>query len=223
MAASELIWMNEHGQSGDRSAPSPSSPAPGRTRQRPSGALSSELLERVRRRDQAALAGLFDVHFDRIYNLAYRLLGDRCAAEDASQDVFLNVYRAAHQLDPSRDPGPWLTAITYNVCREVWRSRAHKLTRMTRSLDQEPLLRDSLASSDGGPEADRNRHERERVLASALLELPADQRAIVILHDYRDMSHEEIAQVVGCSHAAVRKRYSRALALLRKMLEGRWP
>jgi RNA polymerase sigma-70 factor (ECF subfamily) len=177
----------------------------------------------VRERDPEALSELFEAHFDRIYALAHRLLGEGTLAEDAAQDVFMKVYRAADQIDPTRDPGPWLVAITYNVCREYWRSRGYKLSRQSRSLDQDAAVGDSLASPDRGPEVERLRAERERLLAEALRRLPEPQRAVIILHDYQGLEHEEIARIVGSGHAAVRKRYSRAIAQLRKMLDGLWP
>ena len=74
----------------------------------PVSLLTVEQLERVRTRDPAALGALFDAYIGRIYGLAMRMTGDRAAAEDVTQETFLKVHRAAHQLDPARDPGPWL-------------------------------------------------------------------------------------------------------------------
>ena len=65
----------------------------------------------VRRREPEALAAFFEQHFDRVYALVHRLLGDRHSAQDATQEVFLKVHRAAHTLDPERDPEPWVTTI----------------------------------------------------------------------------------------------------------------
>ena len=81
-------------------------------------------LERVRARDPEALAAFFERYVDRVFGLVYRLLGDRTLAEDMTQDVFLKVHRAAHQLDPRRDPRPWIMTIAHNACRDLWRSAA---------------------------------------------------------------------------------------------------
>jgi RNA polymerase sigma-70 factor (ECF subfamily) len=188
-----------------------------------SSRLSPETLEGVRRRDPEALSELFEACFDRIYSLAYRLLGERLAAEDVSQEVFLRVYRAADRIDPARDPGPWLATITHNVCRDHWRSRPHRLSHRTRSLDAAEDLGDSLADPSESPEAMRIRSEKEQVLLDALMRLPESLRAVVILHDYHGMDLEEVARAVGSKHAAIRKRHSRALAALRKELDGLWP
>lgn len=178
---------------------------PGRT-------LPRETLVRVREREPEALAEFFEFGFDRIYSLAARLLGNRAAAEDVVQEVFLKVHRAADRLDPDRDPLPWLTAIAYNTCRDHWRSREERTAARALPLDGEAA--GSLVDGGDDPEAEALGGERARLVQEAIMRLPEDLRAVVILRDYHGLGHEEIAEVVGTSHAAVRKRYSRALARL---------
>jgi RNA polymerase sigma factor (sigma-70 family) len=183
-------------------------------------APTRETLERVRRRERAALSELFEYSFDRIYGLAVRLLGDRSMAEDAVQEVFLKVHRAAHQLDPARDPLRWMTAITYNVCRDHWRSFAGKMEKASVSINGNPALRESLSHEAPSPEDEALRSERERSVQQALMELPEPLRTVVILRDFEGWSHDEIAGMIGASGPAVRKRYSRALSRLAELLEG---
>ena len=177
-------------------------------------------LEAVRRRDPAALATLFEQHFDRVYSLVYRLLGDRTAAEDATQDVFLKLHRAAHTLDPARDPGPWITTIAYNVCRDLWRSGAHRLSRRASPIDDPTRGDGYLPPSADNPERDLLRSERERLVQEAIDRLNEPLRAAVVLREYEGLSYEEIATVAGISAVAARKRYSRGLAELGKLLKG---
>jgi RNA polymerase sigma-70 factor (ECF subfamily) len=180
---------------------------------------SQQELTGVRRRDPRALASFFEHHFSRIYNLAFRLMGEKTAAEDVTQEVFLRVYRAAHQIDPRRDPVPWLTTITLNLCRERWRSPSHKLESQTRSLDLQSDLKASLAAKDADPETATIQAERETLLMNAIRKLPSDMRAVVILHDYQGYEHSVIATMVGENAATIRKRYSRALGKLREFLQ----
>lgn len=188
----------------------------------PEGAEAGALdLEGVRRRDPKALAALFERHFDRVYGLVYRLLGDRSLAEDMTQEVFLKVHRAAHQLDPGRDPGPWLMTIAHNACRDLWRSNAWKLRRRATSLDADPPPGPALTSGVNEPERDLLAAERERLVQEALMKLPEPLRVAIVMHDYQGLGHDEIAAVIGVNHAAVRKRYSRALAALGRLLEGK--
>jgi len=175
-------------------------------------------LERVRARDPEALAAFFERHFDRVYGTVYRLLGDRTLAEDMTQEVFLKVHRAAHQLDPARDPGPWLTTIAHNACRDLWRSNAWKLTRRAASLDGDSPLAATLSHPARDPERELLARERERLVQEALVKLPEPLRVAIVLHDYQGLGHEEIAVATGIQHAAARKRYSRALAALARLL-----
>lgn len=181
--------------------------------------LSQDVLNRVRTRDPDALGQLFDAYFPVVYGTAFRLLGNRDQAQDASQDVFCKVHRAADQLDTSRDPAPWLVGITYNVCRDYWRSRAHRLATQSASLDEHPALGATLKVDGPDPETQASLNQREILVQEAIMSLPEDMRTVVILHDYQGMTHEEISHVVGASHAAVRKRYSRALSQLAKALK----
>ena len=183
--------------------------------------LDPAVLERVRSRDPEALGLLFERYFDAVYALAYRLLGERPAAEDAASEVFLKVYRAAHQLDSSRDPAPWLMTIATNVCRDLWRSGAYRMSRRMASALDDPAVEARLTSSLGEPERDALDSERDRLVHEALQQLPPQLRAAVVLHDWQGMSHQEVAAALGLEHAAARKRYSRALAALAKLLKGK--
>ncbi len=200
------------------------SPPHDRTQTQPSfvsegGAGSGLDLARVRARDPEALAAFFERYFDRVYGVAYRLLGDRTSAEDATQDVFLKVHRAVDRLDISRDPEPWLLTITSNVCRDVWRSAAHRMARRSSSIEDDPALGASLASPTRSPEGDLLAAERERLVQEALGALPEALREAIVLREYQGMGYDRIAALLGINEAAARKRYSRGLAELGKRLK----
>ena len=177
-------------------------------------------LEGVRRREPQALAAFFDQHFDRVYGLVYRLLGDRHWAEDATQEVFLKLHRAAHTLDPDRDPGPWVTTIAYNVCRDLWRSGAYRLSRNAISIDDPDHGDGAIPPNLKDPERELIASEREGLVQGAIGKLKEPLRVVVVLREYQGFSYEEIASVTGTSPVAARKRYSRALTELGKLLEN---
>ena len=177
-----------------------------------------EELERVRARDPEALGAFFERYFDRVYGLVLHLLGERAAAEDATQEVFLKVHRAAAQLDPARDPAPWLTTIAYNTCRDLWRSSAYRMSRRSASVEQDAAVTMRLSHGDD-PEKVLLSAERERLVRDAIATLPEPLRAVVLLYDYQGLNHQEIADLLHVNHAAARKRYSRALAALGKSLK----
>ncbi len=185
-----------------------------------SSGLDRATLERVRERDPQALGVLFDACFPRVFSLVHRLLGDRTLAEDAAAEVFLKVHRAAHTLDPGRDPAPWLYTIATNVCRDLWRSGAYRMSRRAASVHDEAVA-DRLTSGGDEPEQNLIVRERETLVRSALAALPDPLRVAIVLHDYQGLSHQEVAEATGIEHAAARKRYSRALAALGQLLEGK--
>ena len=173
----------------------------------------------VRRRDPEALAAFFEQHFDRVYALVFRLLGDRHSAQDAAQEVFLKIHRAAHTLDPSRDPEPWITTIAYNVCRDLWRSGAYRLSRQAASIDDPENGDTPLTSRAEDPEEALLASERRDQVQRAIAALNEPLRTVVVLREYQGWSYEQIADLTGTTPVAARKRYSRALAELGKLLE----
>lgn len=196
----------------ERSAPEAGAPASG---------LDRATLERVRERDPEALGRLFDRYFDQVFGLVLRLLGDRTLAEDATSDVFLKVHRASHQIDPARDPAPWLMTIATNVCRDLWRSGAYRMSRRSAPVEEESPAGVQLTPGTNDPERDTLAGERERLVHEALARLPEPLRVAVVLHDWQGLSHQEVADITGIEHAAARKRYSRALAALATLLKDR--
>ncbi|HKI84039.1 MAG TPA: sigma-70 family RNA polymerase sigma factor [Candidatus Krumholzibacteria bacterium] len=185
----------------------------------PSDEWTREELEGVRRRDPQALERFFERTFDSIYGLSFRLLSDRTAAEDATQEVFLKVHRAAHRIDPQRDPTPWILTITTNVCRDLFRSSGHKMSKASVSIDEEPELGASLVRETSTPEAELLQKEQQSQVQAAIGRLPEALREVIVLHDYQGLGHQEIAEIVKVSYGAVRKRYSRALSALGEILE----
>ena len=181
--------------------------------------LERAVLERVRQREPDAMGDFFEHYVDMVFGLVLRLLGDRTAAEDVTQEVFYKVHRAAHQLDTARDPAPWLTAIAYNACRDVWRSAAYRMTQRSGSIEDETGPAARLASGTADPEHELLRGERERLVREAIGRLPEQLRTPIVLYDYQGLSHQQIASVLNIQHAAARKRYSRALAALAELLK----
>jgi RNA polymerase sigma-70 factor (ECF subfamily) len=178
------------------------------------------VLEGARRREPAALEAFFDVYFAPLHAFAWRLLGDRTAAEDMTQEVFIKIHRALGTLDPGRDPWPWIATIARNACRDHWRSSSHRMDRRSDSLDADLAAAERLAAREAPPDTSLEAGERERIVREAIAGLPEAQRELVLLFDYEGLSHLQVAELLGISHAAARKRYSRALQMLGERLAG---
>jgi len=178
----------------------------------PESGVAADLdLRMVRDRDPQAMETFFDTHFPRVYSLVRRLTRQETEAEDLAQEVFYRVYQALDRLDPERDPVPWLMTISYNVCRDYWRSRSYRSSRRTYSLEDETGAAQTLAAPGRAPDEEREADERAKLVQRGLLRLSEQARAVVLMRDYQGMEHAQIAAAVGISEAAARKRYSRAL------------
>lgn len=153
-----------------------------------------------------SFANLFDTHRPTVARVSWRLLGNREDAQDAAQEVWMRAVRAAHRLDPGRDPKPWLIRITVNVCRTLLRRRR----RVHEPLDELPLavVADRLALA---PEQERRLTavEAAATLHTALARLPRRERTAIVLRDLEGLTTREVARALGCTQGTVRSHLSR--------------
>ncbi len=176
-----------------------------------------EDLRRAQAGDGEALGRFFDHHFDRIFAVVQRSVGTVDAAEDITQGIFFKVRRHIAQLDIERDPAPWLYTVAVNACRDHHRSAWRRLWRRSVPIDHASPPPELVSEANDPEQAFAVTEDKRRVRA-AILQLPDDLRMSVILHDFEGLSHEQIAQITGVSHAATRKRHSRAVRALAILL-----
>ena len=136
------------------------------------------------------------------YRLAVGLLRSAPEAEDAVQDAVLKAWQHFGRFRRGSDLRPWLLTIVANECRRQRRSRWWSVIKGPEDLGR---LVDETSSIDSTA-ADLRR---------ALYRLPHDQRLVIILRYYLDLSFEEVAQTVGVSEKAAKSRIYRALDRLR--------
>ena len=173
----------------------------------------------VARRQESALAELYDRHGRVAYGLALRVLRDPALAEDAVQDAFLAVWRGADRFVPERgSASAWLLTLVHRRAVDVVRREER------RRADPLPELE---PGSDGGADDDAMlRLERERVVG-ALKKLPDPQREALELAYYAGFSQSELADRLGVPLGTIKSRMNAGLARLRDLLrdpelEVRW-
>jgi RNA polymerase sigma-70 factor (ECF subfamily) len=158
--------------------------------------------------------GAFDLVVERhqraVYQLCYRFVGRHEDASDLSQDVFLRAYRGLRTFRGQASLATWLYRIGVNVCL----NRVGTKRPATESIDAEQHV-DMRAES--APEQLLKAERRARVRA-AIATLPRKQRVTLILRMYHELSHKEIADVLGSSVGAVKANCFHALGSLRKRL-----
>ena len=183
--------------------------------------LSDEqaLLDRCRRGDLDAFNRLVEAYQRRVYNLCLRLLANREAAEDATQNAFISAYRSFSSFRGGSFRA-WLFRIAANACYDELRRRP----RAPLSLDAPlgPAQTPPDLPHPGEPLEERvQRAELGRLLQDALAALPLDQRLVVLLRDVQGLSYEEIARAARLPLGTVKSRISRARDQLRRLLIAR--
>jgi len=159
-----------------------------------------------------------------IYNLAWRLMGNRQDAEDITQDVAVKVYRNLHKCKGEEFLTAWLTKITHNTCMDALRKKKGKFTS---SLDDVMEFENGEAQfqfkdDSPGPEALLIQKELGEQIEAALQKLPPEFRALVILRDVNGHSYEEISKILDLPEGTVKSRIFRGRAKLKNiLLQGR--
>ena len=182
----------------------------------------SEYIKRCQEGDSEAFGELLNLYENKILNYCYRMLGNRTDAEDATQEVFVKLYRFIGSFTGQSAFSTWLYKIASNVCLDYLRKNK-KHTSDTVSLHQQNAEGEEflLNIEDKGltPYESAQMSEAQRVLALALEQLSEDQRKVVVLRDVEGLSYEEIGEVMGIAEGTVKSRINRARLALKKLLE----
>lgn len=155
-----------------------------------------------------------------VYNLAYRLLGDRGTAEDATQEAFISAYRAITRFEGG-NVRSWMLRIVANECKDELRRRQR---RTVISLDAVADDRDApidIADPAPGAEEVLDMHEFGASFQRLLLHLPFDQRQAILLVDVYEYRYEEVAEMTGESLGTVKSRIHRGREKLRVLISAR--
>jgi RNA polymerase sigma-70 factor (ECF subfamily) len=172
------------------------------------------LVEQARAGDQEAFGELLQMHQHAVYNLAYRMLGERGEAEDASQETFLRAYSHLDRYDAERPFRTWLLSIASNHCIDRLRKRRLVWLSIEEPLPPHP----ALSSDEIEPEDAVISNERGAAIQRMLAELSPEYRAAVVLRYWYDLSYTEIADMLNTTESAVKSRLFRARqALAEKM------
>ncbi len=165
------------------------------------------LVARFLRGDTAAFDALFLKYQDYVYNISYGIVGSAEEARDLTQEVFVQVYRSLPRFRHGARFATWLYRIAAN--RAVDAARGSRRWRFL-PLAEEPSLAQRAADPDGEPEWIVMRGMERETVQQVLMCCPVHHRQILALRYYRDLSLEEIAEVLECSLAAAKVRLHRA-------------
>jgi RNA polymerase sigma-70 factor, ECF subfamily len=177
-----------------------------------------ELMPLVGRHDPEAFEVLYDRHGGAAFSLAYRIVGDRAAAEEVTQEAFISVWRSGARFDAARGSvRSWLLSVLRNRAIDFLRSRAGKAPKL--DFDDDSAL-------ERRPAADRTeeealRRETAAEVRGALGKLPGEQSKVIELAYFGGFSHSEIARILGLPMGTVKGRMRLGLEKIRgELAEG---
>ena len=177
-----------------------------RVQSEPKVVYESQLVAQAIQGDQAAQRALYDAYVDRVYRLAYRVAGDDELARDFTQEAFIRAYRKLDTFDTRLRFFSWLYRILLNECLNARRGRR----------PHEAITPDLLVGGD--PDNIVEASERRRQVQQALLMLPHDYRAVIVLRHFAELAYDEIADTLGIPAKTVKSRLYTARQRLSELL-----
>ena len=162
---------------------------------------SDDKLIEAARGEDSAFEVLVRRHYEKTFGLCWSLLHDHAAAQDATQEIFIKVYRRLESFQKNASFSTWLYRVAANHCLDILRkNRRERREPLETFLDREAAATPQAAAS----------LETSDLIEKALNRLSPQERLILTLREAQGLSYEEIAQTLECSLDAVKARLKRA-------------
>lgn len=179
-----------------------------------------EMILRISRGDQTAFSALYDRLSDPLYSLALKMLGDASDAQDALQEVFVQIWSRARTYDREKSSVfSWAVLLTRSRAIDRLRARARRLRVVGGSTADEAERAEATYASTLETASDTvNRNDEAARVRSLLNNLPSEQREAIELAFFGHLTHHEIAAQLGQPLGTVKARIRRGLLKLREQL-----
>jgi RNA polymerase sigma-70 factor (ECF subfamily) len=181
------------------------------------------LIRKLRERDEKAFREIVETYSDRIYNLTYRMLGNREEAEDVSQEVFITVFKSIDSFRGDSKFSTWLYRIAVNHCKNRIKYLARRHDRDQSEYEEEALSEQAAGAATApnpSPRPDKQLEgvELEQIMQRCIAQLEEEHRLVIVLRDVEDLSYEEICAITNLPTGTVKSRLHRARLALKKMM-----
>ncbi|HEX5703067.1 MAG TPA: RNA polymerase sigma factor [Pyrinomonadaceae bacterium] len=174
----------------------------------------SFLIERAASGDKAAFEQVMINSEQRVMAMTWRMLGNEADARDASQEVFLRVYKYLGRFRRDQDFFAWLYGITVNVCRDFLKKRQNHTSRFV-SFGEDSSVAYEVADEHANAEQMLVQTQQQDLIAKAMGTLPFKERASIVLRDIEGLSTDEVARIMKSSATTVRSQISSARKKIR--------
>jgi RNA polymerase sigma-70 factor (ECF subfamily) len=169
-----------------------------------------------------SLNELMERHAERLFHYLLRSLQNEADAADLAQETFVKVYQNREKFDARGKFSTWLYTIASNLVRTRyrWRTRHPQVSLSAEGLERGAELSECLPDAVSTPSESLECSERSEAVRKAIIALPEAFRLPLVLAEYEEKSHAEIARILNCSVKAVENRICGARKQLRAVLES---
>ena len=181
------------------------------------------LIRKLRERDEKAFREIVERYGDTVYNLTYRMLGNREEAEDVSQEVFITVFKSIDSFRGDSKFSTWLYRIAVNHCKNRIKYLSRRHDRGKDEYDEEVMREEAAGAATAPapvPRPDKQLEgvELEQIMQRCIARLDEEHRLVIVLRDVEDLSYEEICAITNLPVGTVKSRLHRARLALKKMM-----
>lgn len=162
------------------------------------------LLQRCRKNDPEAYSQFFTIYNRKIFNTAYRILGEEASAEDATQETLLNVYRSLDTFRGDSKISTWVSRITVNVCLGMLRRGKNR--QFVDIEDESAREIPAAITPNSDPLEHASLEELKAVVEEAFARMTGKQAVVVRLHDMEGHTIQEIARIIHCPAGTIKSR-----------------
>jgi RNA polymerase sigma-70 factor, ECF subfamily len=186
--------------------------------------IEKEVIDSCKAGHEKAFGQIVLAYQRRVYNIAYRMLGNKEEAKDLAQEVFLSVFESIKNLREELNFEPWLIQITVNHCRNRWKYLKRRKYFQSDSLDdpietEEGEIPRQIYDPSDNPETLLEKKMIQDLIQRGLLQLKEEQRELIVLRDLQGFSYEEIGKLFSLPEGTVKSRIHRARMDLKGILE----
>ena len=176
-----------------------------------------DLVRRARRRDAEAFREIVEAHSRSLWRVAFRILGDEAAAEDAVQSAFLSAWRALDRYDDRAQVSTWLYRIVMNAAIDLRRERMRRQA-LAGALPEDDRGQVKVRSSAADPHQEAMWRQLAERAREVIARLPEVERTAVVLRHFEGCTTAEIARALGYDESAAKQAVFRAVRKLRAAL-----
>jgi len=186
--------------------------------------IQKEVIESCKAGNEKAFAEIVFHYQKKVFNIAYRMLGNFEEAKDLAQEVFISVFDSIKDLKEEIKFDAWLTQITLNHCRNRWKYLKRRQYFNSESLDDPIETEDgnipkAIVDPSDSPETLYEKKSIQEFIQRGLLELKEDQRELLVLRDLQGFSYGEMGELLGLPEGTIKSKLHRARMELKEVLE----